>query len=136
MEAKDYRWIITVDEHGPKIEIIRPSDVVDAPHMVCPSVKMPKQEWDSGIYWSNEKGMRIALIRIIYSVCQMNLIYDKFGNKVADKQVFDAFGQFFHMDLSRYNNDLTRAMSDNTSLEKQTEIFQLMSNTFRNKYLD
>lgn len=136
MEAKDYRWIITVDEHGPKVEIVRPSGVVNVPPMECPSARMTKPEWDSGIYWSNEKGMRISLIRIIFSVCKMNLIRDKYGNKVPDKQVFDAFGRFLHMDLSRYTNDLTRAMSDNTSLEKQTEIFQLMGNTFRNKYLD
>ena len=134
MEAKDYRWIITVDEHGPKVEIVRPSGVVDAPHMECPSAKMPKQEWDSGIYLNKKKGTILDFIRVIYTLCRSGFFVDSNGNKIPDYKVFQSFGILLHNDFSNYHVNLNSSLQDGKSEAKHLQIFRKMSDIMKQKY--
>lgn len=79
------------------------------------------------------KGTRIDLIRIIYSLCSLDLFVDKDGARVPDNLVFQAFGQLLGMDLSRYCNDLNRTKQENTSMDTQTAIFRQMEEAFRKR---
>ena len=128
MDAGNTTWIITLESGTPKVEIVR--KVSDKPMLECPSERETVPDWDSGLYLSKDKGVRINMIRFIYTLGLMNYIRDEKGNKVPFKRVFQGFGKLFHADFSRYNNDLTRSMEENTSMEKQTEIFRLMSEAF------
>ncbi|MBQ7351119.1 MAG: hypothetical protein IJW56_09665 [Bacteroides sp.] len=128
MDAGNTTWVITFEQGTPKVEIVRKTS--EKPMLECPSEREMSTEWDSGLYLSKEKGVRINMIRFIYTLGLMNYIRDEKGNKVPFKKVFHAFGKLFHADFSRYNNDLTRTMEENTSIEKQTEVFRLMSEVF------
>lgn len=77
------------------------------------------------------KGTRIDFIRILYSLCSLNLFVDKDGCRVPDCLVFQTFGQLLGMDLSRYSNDLNRTKQESTSMETQTAIFRQMEKVFR-----
>ena len=129
MDAENYTWIISLETGKPEVKIVRKS--ASLPVMECPSEKEKlTTEWDSGLYLSKDKGVRINMIRYIYSLGLMNYIQEEHGNKVPLKKIFHEFGRMLHTDFSRYNNDLTRTMEDNTSMEKQTEIFRMMSEAF------
>ena len=123
MDTGNITWVITLDQGTPKVEIVRKSN--EKPMLECPSRREMTPEWDSGIYLSKEKGMRINMIRFIYSLCLLNCLQDEKGRKAPDYKVFQAFGKLLHIDLSHYSNDLNRCFAENTSMEKQTEFFRM-----------
>lgn len=125
MDAGNTTWVITFEQGCPKVEIVRKAS--GGPALECPSRREMTPEWDSGIYLSKEKGMRINMIRLIYSLCLLDGIQDAQGRKAPDYKVFQAFGKLLHIDLSHYSNDLNRCFAENTSMEKQTEFFRMMS---------
>lgn len=124
MDTGNITWVITLESGTPKVEIMRKP--ATQPKLECPSEREMSPEWDSGIYLSKEKGMRINMIRVIYSICLLNGIRDKYGNKAPDYKVFQAFGKLLHVDLSHYSNDLNRTMEENTTMERQTEFLRCM----------
>lgn len=132
MDAGNITWVITLESGTPKVEIVRKSTT--QPKLECPSEREMSPEWDSGIYLSKEKGMRINMIRLIYSLCLLNSIRDKYGNKAPDYKVFQAFGKLFHVDLSHYSNDLNRTMEENTTMERQTEFFRCMMAALQQRF--
>ena len=50
----------------------------------------------------------------------------KDGSKLTKKEFFIEAGRTFHVDLSNYDKDLSRAMSDSTKLEKHLKPFEDM----------
>ena len=87
MDASNNHWVITFTSEGPKIEVYRQPDNAPAKKRVtkleCPSAReMAPPEWDSGIYLSKDKGARINMIRLIYSICREYIIVDDMGNRV------------------------------------------------------
>ena len=79
------------------------------------------------------RGTRIDLIRIIYSLCSLDLFVDKDGARVPDNLVFQAFGQLLGIDLSRYCNDLNRTKQESTSMDTQIAVFRKMEEAFRKR---
>lgn len=139
MDASNNHWVITFTSEGPQIEVYRQPN--DAPakkritKLECPSAReMTTPEWDSGIYLSKDKGARINMIRLIYSICREYMLVDAMGNRVPDCQIFKAFGTMVHANFSRYSNDLNRSMEDNTDMQTQTEIFRRMDINFRKRF--
>ena len=132
MDAGNTTWIITLESGTPKVEIVR--KVSEKPMLECPSERETAQDWDSGIYLSKEKGMRINMIRFIYSLCLLNCIQDAHGRKAPDYKVFQAFGKLLHIDLSHYSNDLNRTMEENTTMERQTEFFRRMIGALQQRF--
>ena len=139
MDASNNHWVITFTSEGPQIEVYRqPSDAPAKKRITkleCPSAReMASPEWDSGIYLSKDKGTRINMIRLIYSICRESMLVDAMGNRVPDCQIFKAFGTMVHANFSRYSNDLNRSMEDNTDMQTQTEIFRRMDINFRKRF--
>lgn len=132
METGNITWVITLDSGTPKVEIVR--NTTAQPKLECPSEREMSPEWDSGIYLSKEKGMRINMIRIIYSLCREQMLVDVHGNKLPDYKIYHWFGRLVHADFSNYHNDLNRSMEENTRIETQTKIFRNMSNHLANRY--
>lgn len=79
------------------------------------------------------KGTRIDFIRILYSLCSLDLFVDKNGCRVPDCLVFQVFGQLLGMDLSRYCNDLNRTKQESTNMDTQTAIFRRMEEVFKER---
>ena len=53
----------------------------------------------------------------------------KDGSKLKKKDYFVAMGRSMNVDLSDYDKDLSRSMSDSTKLEKHTKVFDEMKQT-------
>lgn len=102
------------------------------------SVVVEKQELSPEVLQSllpeiRFKGTRIDFIRILYSLCSLDLFVDKNGCRVPDCLVFQTLGQLFGMDLSRYCNDLNRTKQESTNMDTQTAIFRQMEEAFRKR---
>lgn len=80
-----------------------------------------------------KKGVEIAEIeRVIYALCKMNYfeVVGKESNS-PDRDVFKAFGELLHVDLSNYQNGMKLR---GTSQSKHLEIFTKMENTIKNEW--
>ena len=84
---------------------------------------------ESPIYLSTAKGQKIDLIRTLNVMYEQGRFKGKDGSKLTKKEYFLEMGRTLHVDLSNYDNDLSRAMSDGTKLEKHTRVFDEMKQT-------
>jgi hypothetical protein len=80
----------------------------------------------SNAHLSNGKGMKINYIRVINCLYELGFFKDDKGNNITKKDVFAVFGRAVNKDLSDYDKDLSRSLSDSTALDKHLEIFDLM----------
>ena len=111
---------------------------VDIALQKCPageeSPTTHEAETDKEIYLSKEKGSKIDLIRIVYTLCRLSLFTDKYGKKVPDIQVFRAFGKMLHMNLDSYNNDFNRSLQDSMGLDKHLKVFEEMMEIMKERF--
>ena len=95
-----------------------------------------EKEYESPIYLSKERGFKIDLIRVVYVLYKLGFFTGKDGRKITQKEVFSAFGKALNIDLSTYDVDLSRSLSDSTKLQKHLSIFdrmkEKMEETFNN----
>ena len=82
--------------------------------------------YESPVFLSAEKGQKIDFIRIINVMYEQGRFKGKDGEKVTKKIVFTTMGKFVNLDLSEYDKDLSRSLSDSTKLEKHTKVFDDM----------
>ena len=81
---------------------------------------------ESPIYLSTAKGQKIDLIRVLNVMYEQGRFTGKDGAKLTKKDFFIETGRTFHVDLSNYDKDLSRSMSDSTKLEKHLKPFEDM----------
>ena len=81
---------------------------------------------ESPIYLSTAKGQKIDLIRVLNVMFEQGRFKGKDGAKLTKKDFFTEIGHTLHVDLSNYDNDLSRSMSDSTKLEKHLKPFEDM----------
>ena len=81
---------------------------------------------ESPIYLSTAKGQKIDLIRVLNVMFEQGRFKGKDGAKLTKKEFFTEIGHTLHVDLSDYDKDLSRSMSDSTKLEKHTKPFEDM----------
>ena len=81
---------------------------------------------ESPIYLSTAKGQKIDLIRVLNVMYEQGRFTGKDGSKLTKKEFFIEAGRTFHVDLSNYDKDLSRSMSDSTKLEKHLKPFEDM----------
>lgn len=81
---------------------------------------------ESPIYLSTAKGQKIDLIRVLNVMYEQGRFKGKDGSKLTKKEFFTVMGRTLHVDLSNYDNDLSRAMTDGTKLEKHLKTFEDM----------
>lgn len=96
-----------------------------------------EKEYESPVYLAKEpRGFKIDLIRVINVLYMLGFFTGKDGKKVTKKEVFIAIGKAVNLDLSSYDSDLSRSLSDSTALEKHLSIFdrmkEMMEETFNN----
>ena len=81
---------------------------------------------ESPIYLSKAKGQKIDMIRTLNVMYEQGRFKGKNGSKLTKKEYFTQMGRTMHVDLSDYDNDLSRSMSDSTKLEKHLKPFEDM----------
>ena len=81
---------------------------------------------ESPVYLNMAKGQKIDLIRVLNVMFEQGRFKGKDGVKLTKKEFFTEMGRMLHIDLSNYDNDLSRAMSDGTKLEKHLRVFDEM----------
>lgn len=77
----------------------------------------------SPVHLSTARGTKIDLIRVVNCLYELGFFTDDKGGKIAKKEVMTVIGQAVGVDLSTYDNDLSRSLSDSTKLEKHLAIF-------------
>lgn len=85
-----------------------------------------KADDTSPVFLSTAKGQKIDLIRIVNVMYEQGRFKGKEGEKLTKKEVFKTIGKALNIDLSDYDKDLSRAMSDSTKLEKHIRVFEDM----------
>lgn len=80
----------------------------------------------SPVHLSTTRGMKIDFIRVMNSLYELGFFTDDKGGKISKKDVMTALGKAVNVDLSTYDNDLSRSLSDSTKLEKHLTIFERM----------
>lgn len=80
----------------------------------------------SSVYLSPVRGKKIDFIRVVNVLYELGLFTDKDGVRCTKKEAFLAFGKAVNLDLSNYNKDLSRALNDTTTRERQLQIFKDM----------
>jgi hypothetical protein len=78
---------------------------------------------ESPIYLNTAKGQKIDLIRVLNVMYEQERFKGKDGAKLTKKDFFFEVGRIFHVDLSNYDKDLSRSMSDSTKLDKHLKTF-------------
>lgn len=79
-------------------------------------------------------GMRINLIRVIYTLCKLDFFVDSLGEKVPACKVFEAVGELLQMDLTNYRVDMNSSLQEGKSEEKHLSIFRKMLAVMRRRY--
>ena len=78
---------------------------------------------ESPVCLSTTRGTKIDFIRVVNSLYELGFFTDDKGGKISKKEVMIAIGKSVNVDLSEYQNDLSRSLSDSTKLEKHLTIF-------------
>ena len=90
----------------------------------------------SSVYLSPVRGKKIDFIRVVNVLYELGLFTDKDGVRCTKKETFRAFGRAVNLDLSNYNKDLSRALNDTTTRERQLQIFKDMRQKMAEIYQD
>ena len=84
------------------------------------------QKAGSKVFLNSQKGKKLDLIRIINVMYELDFFKNESQNKITKKEVFETLGNFLNIDLSRFQNDLSRSLTDSTALEKHLKVFEDM----------
>jgi len=84
---------------------------------------------DSLVYLNTSRGQKIDLIRTLYVMFEQGRFKGKDNSKLTKKDFFASMGSMLHVDLSNYDKDLSRAMTDGTTLQKHIRVFEDMKDT-------
>ena len=80
----------------------------------------------SPVHLSTTRGTKIDFIRVVNTLYELGFFTDDKGGKISKKEVMIAVGKAVNIDLTEYQNDLSRSLSDSTALEKHLRIFDQM----------
>ena len=81
---------------------------------------------ESPVQLSTAKGQKIDMIRTLNVMYEQGRFKGKDGKKLTKKDFFRTMGRAMNVDLSDYDKDLSRSMSDSTKLEKHLKPFDEM----------
>ena len=85
---------------------------------------------------SKKKGIKIDMIRILHAIYELRMIETQHGLIPTKKDFMSKMGEFFNVNLSDYDSDLSQALN-NSSIEKNSEIFNKMIEIIRKShYID
>ena len=117
---------------------VSPSGSSVSPSSFSVSVSENGEEKGAGssVYLSPVRGKKIDFIRVVNVLYELGLFTDKDGVRCTKKEAFRAFGRAVNLDLSNYNKDLSRALNDTTTRERQLQIFKDMRQKMAEIYQD
>lgn len=78
---------------------------------------------ESPVHLCTTRGTKIDFIRVVNSLYELGFFTDDKGGRISKKDVMIAVGKAVNVDLTEYQNDLSRSLSDSTKLEKHLTIF-------------
>lgn len=107
-----------------------------SPSSVSVSENEEEKGGGSSVYLSPVRGKKIDFIRVVNVLYELGLFTDKDGVRCTKKEAFRAFGRAVNLDLSNYNKDLSRALNDTTTRERQLQIFKDMRQKMAEIYQD
>ena len=81
---------------------------------------------DSPVFLSAAKGQKIDMIRTLNVMYEQGRFKGKDGSKLTKKEFFTTMGKAMNVDLTDYDKDLSRSMTDSTKLDKHTRVFDDM----------
>ena len=90
------------------------------------TLRYDNQSAASPVHLSTTRGTKIDIIRVINCLCELGFFTDDKGGRISKKEVMTTLGKALNIDLSTYDNDLSRSLSDSTKLEKHLAIFDRM----------
>lgn len=113
---------------SPSVSSVSPSgsSASSSSSSVSASEKEEERGGGSSVYLSPVRGKKIDFIRVVNVLYELGLFTDKDGVRCTKKEAFLAFGKAVNLDLSNYNKDLSRALNDTTTRERQLQIFKDM----------
>lgn len=123
---------------SPSVSSVSPSGSSVSPSVSSVSVSEIGEEKGAGssVYLSPVRGKKIDFIRVVNVLYELGLFTDKDGVRCTKKEAFRAFGRAVNLDLSNYNKDLSRALNDTTTRERQLQIFKDMRQKMAEIYQD
>ena len=123
---------------SPSGSSVSPSGSSVSPSSSSVSVSENGEEKGAGssVYLSPVRGKKIDFIRVVNVLYELGLFTDKDGVRCTKKEAFRAFGRAVNLDLSNYNKDLSRALNDTTTRERQFQIFKDMRQKMAEIYQD
>lgn len=86
----------------------------------------PAEPSQSPVWLVERTGAKIDIIRVLNVLFEMGMFTGEGGKKISKKDFMVAMGKSMNIDLSNYDKDLSRSLSDSTKLEKHQKIFQTM----------
>lgn len=89
---------------------------------------------ESPIYLNKSKGQKIDMIRVLDIMFEQGRFNGKNGADITKKAFFTTMGEVLHVDMSCYDKDLSRSMSDGTKLEKHLKVFEDMKKKMEEKW--
>lgn len=126
-----YAYIITlIDKYGKdenslfkcKQELMRMIEPIKNEFIPNSSI-----EQQSVVYLTERKGSKIDIIRILNVLYELGAFTGKNGKPISKKEYMTAMGKAINIDLSNYDKDLSRALSDSTTLDKHLKVFKEMT---------
>ena len=128
----------SVSSVSPSGSSVSPSGSSVSPSSSSVSVSENGEEKGAGssVYLSPVRGKKIDFIRVVNVLYELGLFTDKDGVRCTKKEAFRAFGRAVNLDLSNYNKDLSRALNDTTTRERQLQIFKDMRQKMAEIYQD
>lgn len=88
----------------------------------------------SPVHLSTARGTKIDYIRVVNCLYELGFFTDEKGGRVSKKDVMTAFGATVGIDLTNYDNDLSRSLSDSTKLEKHLAIFDRLKEKMKDVF--
>ena len=96
--------------------------ILSAQKSHVPPAGEPSQA-ESPVFLNTRRGMRIDFIRVLNAMYEIGMFTGKNGEPISKKEFMATFGKAANIDLTKYDNDLSRALSDSTALEKHLRVF-------------
>ena len=126
----------SVSPSGSSVSPSGSSVLSSSPSSVSVSENGEEKGAGSSVYLSPVRGKKIDFIRVVNVLYELGLFTDKDGVRCTKKEAFRAFGRAVNLDLSNYNKDLSRALNDTTTRERQLQIFKDMRQKMAEIYQD
>lgn len=82
---------------------------------------------ESSVHLRQERGARIDIIRVLNVLYEMGYFESSNGCNLSKKEFMQTMGEAMNIDLTNYDKDLSRALSDSTTLDKHLKIFERMT---------